>query len=134
MNEIESIRLDKWLWAARFFKTRGLATQAIKGGKIKLLNEAGQGTTGKPSFEVKPQNMLEIQRGAFQYTVTVNAISKQRGSATIAQTLYSESGDSIKKREETASLLRAQPKNPFGGKKPDKHTLRKNRAIKRGIE
>lgn len=134
MIEIESIRLDKWLWVARFFKTRGLAAQAIKGGKIKVLNRAGQGKTVKPSFEVKINDSLEIQRGAFQFGITVDAISMQRGSSAIAHTLYTERKESIKKRQETAALLRAQPKTPHGGRKPDKHTLRKNRAIKRGLE
>ena len=130
---MDSIRIDKWLWAARFFKTRGLAVQAIKGGKIKILNESGQGKTIKPAFEVKPSDLLEIQKGVFQFTVNVEGISKQRGSATVAQTLYNETADSIKKREETVALLKAQPKNPHGGRKPDKYTLRKNRAMKRGF-
>ena len=128
-----SIRLDKWLWAARFFKTRALATAAIKAGHIKTRNAAGQRKTVKPSLEVKKGDWLEIQRGAFQHCVQVNGLHDKRQSASLAQQLYTESEASIKQREEVAAMLRAQPNNPFGGKKPDKHTLRKNRALKRGF-
>ena len=129
----DSIRLDKWLWAARFFKTRALATTAIKAGHIKTRNAAGQRKTVKPSLEVKKGDWLEIQRGAFQHCVQVTDVNHQRQSAPLAQQLYTESEASIKQREDVAAMLRAQPKNPFGGKKPDKHTLRKNRALKRGF-
>jgi len=128
-----SVRLDKWLWAARFFKTRALATSAIKAGHIKTRNEAGQRKTVKPSLEVKIGDWLEIQRGAFLHSVQILGLNDKRQSAPLAQKLYQESEESIKQREELATMLRAQPKNPFGGKKPDKHTLRKNRALKRGF-
>ena len=127
-----SLRLDKWLWSARFFKTRALATTAIKAGHIKTRNAAGQRKTVKPSLEIKVNDWLEIQRGPFQYTVQINELNDRRQSASLAQKLYTETKDSIQQREEVAAALRAQPKNPYGGKKPDKHTLRKNRAIKRG--
>lgn len=128
----ESVRIDKWLWAARFFKTRQLASTAIKGGKIKLLQDNGVTKRCKPSLEVNVGDILEIQRGAFQYTVEVCKISKQRGSATIAQKLYQELEQSIKKRQEVAEQLRNQPRNPYGGRKPDSRTVRQNRDIKRG--
>ena len=63
----------------------------------------------------------------------VNDLNDKRQSAPLAQQLYTESEASIKQREKVAAALRAQPKNPYGGKKPDKHTLRKNRALKRGF-
>lgn len=131
INQTQSLRIDKWLWAARFFKTRALAATAIKGGKIKLVS----GETSKrikPSSEIKVGNKLEIQRGAFQWVVTVLGISKHRGSATVAQTLYQELLESVERRNEVAEQLKAQPKNPFGGRKPDKRTLRQNRDLKRG--
>ena len=128
-----SVRLDKWLWAARFFKTRALATSAIKAGHIKTRNEAGQRKTVKPSLEVKIGDWLEIQRGAFLHSIQILGLNDKRQSAPLAQKLYQESEESVKQREELAAMLRAQPKNPFGGKKPDKHTLRKNRALKRGF-
>lgn len=132
MKHEETLRLDKWLWSSRFFKTRALATAAVKGGHIKMLNHAGQSKSVKPAVEVKIGHWLEIQKGAFQFTVEVKGLSLQRQSAPLAQKLYEETQESIERREEVASILRAQPKNPFGGKKPDKYTLRKNREIKRG--
>lgn len=132
MKPNEALRLDKWLWSSRFFKTRALATAAVKAGHIKMLNHAGQRKSVKPSAEVKINQWIEIQKGAFQFTVEVKGLSLQRLSASLAQNLYSETTQSIERREQVAATLRAQPKNPFGGKKPDKYTLRKNRAIKRG--
>ncbi len=133
MSELSSVRIDKWLWASRFFKTRSLAVDAIKGGKVKLVSGSVSKRV-KPASDVKVGHQLEIQRGAFQYVVDVIALSDRRGSATIAQTLYEEQESSVKRRSEVSEILKAQPKNPFGGRKPDKHTLRKNRAIKRGFD
>jgi len=130
-NPIDSLRIDKWLWAARFFKTRALAVDAIKGGKIKLISGEVSKRV-KPALEVKVGNKLEIQRGAFQWVIEVTDINKQRGSATMAQALYQELPESVERRAEVAEQLKAQPKNPFGGRKPDKRTLRQNRDIKRG--
>jgi len=131
VDQIDSLRIDKWLWAARFFKTRALAVDAIKGGKIKLVSGEVSKRV-KPALEVKIGNKLEIQRGAFQWVIEVTGINKQRGSATIAKELYHELPESIERRAELAEQLKAQPKNPFGGRKPDKRTLRQNRDIKRG--
>ena len=130
-DQTPTLRIDKWLWAARFFKTRALAVTAIKGGKIKLVS----GETSKrvkPSLDIKIDDKLEIQRGAFQWVINVTGINKQRGSATMAQTLYQELPESIERRAEIAEQLKTQPKNPFGGRKPDKRTLRQNRDLKRG--
>jgi len=132
MTTLISTRIDKWLWAARFFKTRALAVKALKSSHIKLVDEDKRKSL-KPAFEVKVGQVIEIQKGAFNFSITVSGIVDKRGSAAIAATLYKESPESIKKREEIKSNLRAQPKNPFGGSKPDKHTVRKNRAIKRGF-
>jgi len=133
MENLDSLRLDKWLWAARFFKTRAIATAAIKAGHVKTKTVQGQRKTVKPSMEVKIDDCLEIQKGAFLHCIQINSIQSRRQSATIAQSMYTESAESIKQREETAAILKNQPKNPFGGKKPDKYTLRKNRALKRGF-
>jgi len=132
MNEIDSLRLDKWLWAARFFKTRALATAAIKAGHIKTKNEQGKRKTIKPSMEVKAGDFLDIQRGPFQFSIVVRGINAKRQSASLAQLLYEESNESVIQREKVATAIKNQPKNPYGGKKPDKYTLRKNRALKRG--
>ena len=89
----DSVRLDKWLWAARFYKTRSLATDAINGGKVHL-NQVRV----KPSKKVVLGAELKIKRGLEEYIVIVLGISGKRGSATIAQTLYEETEDSIKHR------------------------------------
>jgi len=89
----DSVRLDKWLWAARFYKTRSLATEAISGGKVHLNN-----TRVKPSKKVTVGAEVLITQGIVERTVIVLAISGKRGSATIAQTLYEETEESIKQR------------------------------------
>jgi len=132
MDNLLSLRIDKWLWATRFFKTRALAVKALKGNHVKLL-ENDKRKSLKPATEIKIGDSLEIQKGAFSFCITVDGILEKRSSAKIAQTLYTESKESIKQREEVKEIIRSQPKNPFGGSKPDKHTVRKNRAIKRGF-
>lgn len=81
----ERVRLDKWLWAARFYKTRSLATQAVEGGKVKL-----NGARTKPSKELKPGDRLRIHIGAYTWDITVLAISDRRGPASVARQLYAE--------------------------------------------
>jgi ribosome-associated heat shock protein Hsp15 len=88
------MRLDKWLWAARFFKTRTLATDAITGGKVQL-NDARV----KASREVKTADRLEISNGESRWEVTVKALSDKRGPAPEARLLYEESAESISARE-----------------------------------
>ncbi len=102
-DEINSIRIDKWLWAARFFKTRGLASESIKGGKVDL-----NGLHAKPSKTIQINDKLKIRRGAFVYELTVKAISKHRGSASIARELYEESEQSILDRGKLAEQLKAE--------------------------
>lgn len=123
----EQVRLDKWLWAARFYKTRQLAVNAIKNGKI-LLNKQ----RGKPASNVKAQDTVSVRRGPYEEIVLVLKASQQRGSATIAQTLYEETQDSIKQRDVVREQLKHQPHNPFGGPKPSKRDVRANLQIKRG--
>lgn len=93
------IRIDKWLWAARFFKTRSLATDAISGGKIKL-----NGTASKPAREVKIGDRLDIFNGDTRWEITILGLSDKRGPASAARRLYEESPDSIAAR--TAEQLR----------------------------
>ena len=132
MKNQASIRIDKWLWAARFFKTRALAVKALKSSHVKLI-EGDKRKSLKPANEVQINQVLEVQRGPFSFTVIIKQISKHRGPAKIAETLYEETPESIKAREVVKTNLQSQPRNPFGGRKPDKHTVRKNRAIKRGF-
>ena len=94
----EKMRLDKWLWAARFFKTRSLATQAIEQGRVKL-----NGDRVKPAREIRPQDRLEIQLGEYVWILAVRALSMQRGPAPVAQQLYAEAPDSLARRQQQAS-------------------------------
>jgi len=97
-------RIDKWLWAARFFKTRGLATQAIHAGHIRL-----NGIAVKPARDVRPGDTLEITIGNVRWTVAVRAINEQRRPASEAQQLYEESAESKLRREAVKENLRLAP-------------------------
>jgi len=97
-------RLDKWLWAARFYKTRGLAVEAINGGKVHLNNHRA-----KPSRTVKPDDVLTISKPPYEHIITVLGVSKQRRPAPEAQLLYVESDDSLAKREKLKLELKDQP-------------------------
>jgi ribosome-associated heat shock protein Hsp15 len=98
------VRLDKWLWAARFYKTRSLATDEIDKGRI-LLN----GLTAKPSREVKPGDELRLRIGVVERTVLVLATSAQRGSAPVAALLYEETAESQAHRARQAEQRRLAP-------------------------
>ncbi len=91
---MSGVRIDKWLWAARFFKTRSLATDAVSGGKIKL-----NGAATKPARDVKAGDRLEIFNGDTRWEVVVQALSEKRGPATEARQLYEETAESIAARE-----------------------------------
>ena len=95
---LDKMRLDKWLWAARFFKTRSLATQAIEHGQVKL-----NGERVKPAREVKSGDRLDIHIGDFDWTLTVRALSIQRGPAPVAQLLYEEDPASHARRQQWVS-------------------------------
>jgi ribosome-associated heat shock protein Hsp15 len=97
------IRLDKWLWCARFYKTRSIATDALKTGKV-IVN----GERAKPSKSVKPGDLLDIRKGPFHHMVTVIGLAKSRKSAADAAHLYEESPDSIIKRELVAARIKAE--------------------------
>ncbi|MGE3296321.1 MAG: ribosome-associated heat shock protein Hsp15 [Porticoccaceae bacterium] len=102
MEAIARVRLDKWLWAARFFKTRSLAKAAIEGGKVQI---AGQ--RAKPSKEIEPGITLTIHQGRDEKTVVVTALSEQRRGATEAALLYAETPESLVKREQQTVARRA---------------------------
>ncbi len=113
-------RIDKWLWAARFFKTRSLAAAAVKGGKARI-----DGSRAKPSRVVKCGDQLHIQRGDFSFDITINEIAEKRVSAKQSQLLYTESPESIRQREELAETMRIERKASvkYGGR-PDKKQRR----------
>jgi ribosome-associated heat shock protein Hsp15 len=119
------VRLDKWLWAARFFKTRALASEAVTGGKVHL---AGQRI--KPSRRVKIDDCYEIRRGYERYEVIVTDLSERRGSASCAQTLYRETETSIEQRGSEAGKRRlAMMQRPHSTSRPDKKQRRKIRQF-----
>jgi ribosome-associated heat shock protein Hsp15 len=97
------IRLDKWLWCARFYKTRSIAANALKTGKVTV-----NGDRAKPSKTVKPGDSLNIRRGPYQYAITVLDLAKSRKSAADAALLYEESPESITERETVAARLKAE--------------------------
>jgi ribosome-associated heat shock protein Hsp15 len=94
-------RIDKWLWAARFYKTRSQATEAVAGGKVEV-----NGDGAKPSKIVKPGDRVRVRLGPVEYLLTVKAIAERRGSAPAAQALYEESSESAAAREKIAAQRR----------------------------
>lgn len=91
----KGVRIDKWIWAARFFKTRGLATEMVNGGHVQL-----NGESVKPSKTVECGDELTILREQERFVVTVTGLAEKRGSSTVARTLYEEHEASIEAREE----------------------------------
>ena len=93
------VRLDKWLWAARFFRTRQKAIEAIKAGKVHV-----NGQRSKPSKTVFIQDLIELSLGSYQKIVVIKAISNERKGAKVASELFEETQESIKAREEASKL------------------------------
>ena len=98
---MDNVRIDSWLWAARFFKTRTLAKTAIDGGKVHI-----NGTKAKPSKNVQEGDTVNIRKGEEQFEVIVRGLSSKRGSATIARTLYDETEDSQAQRQHSSEQKR----------------------------
>jgi ribosome-associated heat shock protein Hsp15 len=114
----EKFRIDKWLFAARFFKTRSLAAEAIERGRVQM-----NGMRAKPAKLLIVGDMLDIRIGPYHYQVKVQALSNKRGSATEAQKLYQETEESRHAREAMAEKLKVQPH--FDGKgRPTKRVRR----------
>jgi ribosome-associated heat shock protein Hsp15 len=126
-NEAARVRIDKWLWAARFFKTRGLSAEAVEGGKVQV-----NGERVKPAKTLKPGDALVIRNGPYVWEIEVRELSDRRGSATDAGKLYEESPGSRKAREQTAATIKAERQsNPFPRGRP---TKKQRRQIHRFIE
>jgi ribosome-associated heat shock protein Hsp15 len=147
MTETEAkpgrVRLDRWLWAARFFRTRALAKAAIEGGHVLMLpaverpGDAGeaQGSRPKPGKEIGPGDRLLVRRGETTQTVRVLAVDERRGSATIASRLYEETADSIEAREAERArrqLERAGLRAP--ATRPDKRDRRERMRLKHAAD
>ena len=122
---LTTVRLDLWLWAARFYKTRSLAKQAIESGKVEI-----DGQSAKPARPLRGGEELHVRRGEERFEIQVLALSDKRGSATIAQTLYSETEESRERRLREAAERRAANagyRPPSG--KPDKRARRLIQAL-----
>ena len=124
MNVPNRVRLDKWLWAARFYKTRGLSADAIDAGKIEV-----NGERAKRSRLVQAGDRLKIRIGPYEHVITVNDVSEKRGSAPIAQKLYDEDAESRKAREVMAAHVRAMNANT--GYESGRPTKKDRREIER---
>jgi ribosome-associated heat shock protein Hsp15 len=119
------MRIDRWLWTARLFKTRGLAAEAVKGGRVHV-----NGVAAKPSREVGPGDRLEITVGSWRRTVIVRDTAERRVSAAQAAPLYEETPESVAERERQAELRRLAGPLDLGGR-PTKRDRRRYDARRR---
>ena len=126
---MESVRIDKWLWAARFFKTRAAATEAVLGGRVRL-----NGDRVKPAKDVRPADVVEVRVGEVAWTIVVRGVADKRGSARVAATLYEETAESVAERARVADERRLS--RPLGadlsGPRPTKQDRRRIEALRRG--
>jgi ribosome-associated heat shock protein Hsp15 len=125
---VDQVRIDKWLWAARFFKTRGAATEAVIGGRVHVNDERV-----KPAKDVRAGDTVEVRVGELEWTVVVTGVAEKRGPASVAATLYEETADSRAKRERLIAERRVS--RPFGadlGARPTKQDRRRIDALRKG--
>ena len=124
----DAVRLDKWLWAARWFKTRPVATEAIDGGKVHV-----NGVRVKRSKLIHVGDELRITKPPYEFTVEVTGLSEHRRSASLAQTLYREHEESVARRERLSEQMRHQPAITYEGKgRPTKKDRRRIDRLKHG--
>ena len=124
---MDGIRIDKWLWAARLYKTRSLATEAALGGRVHV-----NGARVKPSKEIRLDDTVEAKTGTIERTVVVTGLSEKRGPASVAAGLYAETPESIAKREQQALERRlARPLGADLGARPTKLDRRRLDALRR---
>ena len=124
---MEEVRIDKWLWAARFFKTRSLATEAVLGGRVHV-----NGLRVKPAKEVHVGDAVEITIDAFRRTIVVAGLNDRRGPAATAAELYEETPESVAAREQHALERRlARPPGADFGPRPTKLDRRRLDALRR---
>jgi ribosome-associated heat shock protein Hsp15 len=123
---MDSVRIDKWLWAARFFKTRSAATDAVAGGHVHVA-----GNRVKPSRELRVGEKVEIVQGRARRTVVVAGLADRRGPAAVAATLYEETAESLEAREELR--LERQLTQPIFGARPTKLERRRLEALRKSM-
>jgi ribosome-associated heat shock protein Hsp15 len=122
---MNSVRIDKWLWAARFFKTRSAATEAVLGGRVHV-----GGARVKPSRELRVGETVEVTQGAVRRTVVVAGLGDRRGPASVAATLYEETPESIRSREQHALERKLSAPLSFGAR-PTKLDRRRLEALRK---
>ena len=115
----ERVRLDKWLWAARFFKTRGLAADAIDSGKVDVND-----TRAKRAKMIQVGDEVRVRQTPFEHVVHVRGLSERRGPASVAATLYEETADSKARREMLAMQIRSMPSDDWESGRPTKRDRR----------
>ncbi|NMM78192.1 RNA-binding protein [Rhodococcus sp. SRB_17] len=125
MDSPDTLRIDKWLWCARFFKTRSLATEEIARGRISV-----NGQTAKASREVRAGDTVALRQGQVPRTVVVRGLARTRGPAPVAQQLYEETAESISAREKAAEQRRLSPE-PAAALQEGRPTKRDRRDIDR---
>ena len=123
----DRVRLDKWLWAARFFKTRALAAEAIDGGKVEV-NEG----KAKRAKMVQVGDEVRVRQTPFEHVVIVRGVSERRGPASVAATLYEETPASKARREALATQIRSMPADDWETGRPTKRDRREIERFKRG--
>ena len=124
---MDEVRIDRWLWAARFFKTRSTATDAVSGGRVHV-----NGARVKPAKEVRPGDTVEVTIGDPRREVLVLAVAERRGPASLAQSLYEETADSVARREQRSAERRfARPLGADLGARPTKQDRRRLEALRR---
>ncbi len=124
---METVRIDKWLWAARFFKTRSAATDAVLGGHVQL-NDARV----KPAKEVRAGDTIDLRIGQLAWTLVVRDVADKRGPASVARTLYDETPDSVAARElRSAELRLSRPLGADLGARPTKQDRRRIEGLRR---
>jgi ribosome-associated heat shock protein Hsp15 len=128
-DENDKVRLDKWLWAARFYKTRAIAKQAIDGGKVHC-----DGARAKPGKEVTTGLTITLRQGFDERTVVVTGLSQQRRGATEAQSLYQETPDSVRQRELKIAQRKAMPEHLRREGRPSKKDRRLIHRFRRTLE
>jgi len=126
-KQIDQVRIDKWLWSTRFYKTRQLAIKAIKSSQISV-----NGQLVKPATNIKVGDLINIKKGLYQQEVEVLGLLEKRVSASIAQSLYQETPQSKQAAAILKEQLANQPKIDIDHRKPDRRGVRSHRAFKRG--
>ncbi len=122
---MSDVRVDKWLWAARFFKTRSVAQQAVAGGKVHV-----NGHRVKPAHGLKAGDEIRITKGPQQFEVVVQRLSEKRGPAKVAETLYEETPESRERREKESEIRKMERMaRPIPERRPDKKQRRQLRQM-----